>query len=182
MTNTQRLASEVTLLVVVGGGVLWAQAPGGKPTDPIADVVRAREFQMVDKDGTVLAAMRVNPAFGGPVVQAREFHVVDDKGVVRAAMRLDGSTGGPDVTFWSRDAKRTVAQLSVNKQDRVSLVFSSPAGKHQITIAATDRGPVVNLADAEGRQGQLQLMAPQEGQAKIVLNGRELVPTDAAKK
>jgi len=151
MTNRQRLAAEAFLLVLLGGGVLWAQAPRGndnlKAKDPVPDVIRAREFQMVDKDGKVLAAMRVNPAFGGPVVQAREFHVVDDKGYVRAAMRLHGSEGGPDVTLWSKDGKRAVAELSLNEGGRPVLILS---GK--------DGGP------------------------RILLDGKELVPADAARK
>ena len=131
MTNRRRLAAEALLLILAGGGILWAQTPRDradvKVDEPVPAVVRAREFQMVDKDGKVLAAMRVNPAFGGPVVEAREFHVVDDEGYVRAAMRLHGSEGGPDVTLWSRDRKQTVAQLSLNEGDRPVLILSGDA-------------------------------------------------------
>src|SRR5947207_11776520 len=108
MTNKQRLAAEAALLVLVVGGILWAQPPAVRVGDAVPDVVRAREFQMVDKDGKVLAAMRVNPAFGGPVVQAREFHAVDDEGYVRAALRL-GDNSNPNVTLW-RDRKTTAAE------------------------------------------------------------------------
>lgn len=146
-------------------------------------MIRAREFQMVDKDGRVLAGMRMKPQMDGPIVYAKGgFHLVDDTGYVRAAMQLDGGRGGPAVAFWSNDHKRKLVELSLDGDDNVTLILASKTGKHQVTVQTSDDGPTVGLADADGRAGQIIMSVRKAGQAVISLNGQALVPAGGAKK
>lgn len=109
-------------VVLLAGWRVWRPATMGSPATAVADVVRARKFEMVDTAGKVRARLE---DFSGP-----QLALSDDKGQLRVTL---GSGPGGSVALHLRDEQG---------QGRVVLSF----------ISGLSGGPSLSLRDSEGKE------------------------------
>lgn len=122
--------------VLLVGGLVWHPAT-------VADVVRARRFEMVDTAGNVRARLEDFSGLGPQLA------LNDDKGQLRATL---GSGPGGSVALRLRDAKGQGRAVLSLVSDGPTLSMRDPEGREQVGLFTSSNGQSsLLMQDAAGK-------------------------------
>ncbi len=146
----------LTLAVVAGlvGGVasswLFLRAPMfAHKTPQVAEVIRAKQFVVVDQDGNMRAELSLN-ADGKPGMA-----LYDENEKYRVTLGLN-KDGEPGLRLYDKDGKTSV-MLSLNKDEEPSLWLADKSGKRRAGIGLDNGEPRMAFV---GKNGQVLFRAP----------------------
>ncbi len=116
----------------------------GAAKNPVADVIEARAFRLLDKEGQLRGEFCFR-VLGGP-----ELCLLDEQGKTRAGLGLlDVMRGTPGLTFFD-EAGKPRAMLVV-LLGRPYLTLHDEAGKHRATLGLVEGKPTLELWDEAGQ-------------------------------
>jgi hypothetical protein len=142
MSANQRFVLALAAIAVLGVGLMKV-APAQQPVPPganVPDVVNARRFQVVDKNGKIRIELGVE---GQNDAEAR-------------------------IRLWN-SASRVAATLEIDEANRAHLVLAGPDGKHQAVFTSTPEGPGLLMGTKKGEQPRLHILVDDNGQPHIRL-------------
>lgn len=142
-------------LVLLVGGRLWRlQTATAQAKEPaVAQVVKARRFEVVDAAGKLRVTLGMNPN-GAPSVM-----VFDGAGRPRAGLMV-GPGEGSILGLYDVAGKPRVA-LGMNPDGSLGLGMRDAAGETRAALAVRpDVGPVLGLYDAAGKARASLTMRP----------------------
>ncbi len=148
--NRKQYVLIVALSVVAGlvGGVVSSWFFVGTPvfaqkTPQVAEVIRAKRFEVVDKKGQPRAALSVTEA-GEPSLRLR-----DKKGQIRATLYLP-DTGGPSFSLGDKNGQLR-AGLFLTDNGEPFLRLGDKNGQPRAALFSDTEGPSLQLQDKNGR-------------------------------
>jgi hypothetical protein len=133
-------------------------------TRPVPDVIKAHEFDVVDRAGNVRAEMRMNPA-GEP-----DFAIFDQGGRLRGSLYVDAG-GSSQVALYGKGGN-VALRMSANPDASGVILFAQMKPKFQLPLVmeVTPGGqPGVTLRDGQGFTmdlGSTGAVAPTTGAAE----------------
>lgn len=162
-------------LLWLGVGCATTLTLQGPNRDPVPEVVKARAFEVVDADGTVLVRLDRNPRGGGRLA------INDPAGGVRAAMVTNPRGFGEVLTFNAQGRVLTALVANGKRMGQITTFDGSGREGPLATLGATEDGSgVVEVHHREGRRlltlgalgdgGVVEVRSP-DGRAAVHLIG-----------
>lgn len=112
------------------------------------------------------------------VVNARRFQVVDKQGRIRMEMGVEGENSDvAQIRIWNNQS-RVAAKLVIDN-NRAHMVLAGADGRHQAVLTSTPDGPGLLMGTSRGEQPRLHLLVDDTGQPQVRLFNKPGYPTGA---
>jgi len=138
--SNRRLKLWVLVVLAVVGGLVCIAA-----TQPVANVVRAQRFELVDAKGKV----RIQLGIGGKDGQAPGAGLFDEKGQLRAALAV-GADGSPFLSLYDEKGNGRAGLSAVPEGTGLTLYDEKGKGRAGLSLVANGN-PLLGLYDEKGK-------------------------------